>query len=101
MQAVLVGGPLHGIMLQLDGDPALQSLSQSVNGRELVYLRRGTYDNAGSVGGEIAIFVHGEPGYAEVADAIGQSDLMANTGKIRALGADFALWLSEDSLKAK
>jgi len=96
MQALLVGGPLHGKMVPLEDKSALRVLSESAAGREYSYTRRSTYEHAGN---QIAIFVYGEPDFAGVRDAIGRSDLMANTGNIRALGPDFAHWLTAHALK--
>ena len=96
MQALLVGGPLHGKMVALEDKSALKVLSESAAGQEYAYSRRSTYEHSGNA---VAIFVYGEPDYQQVTDAIGRSDLMANTGNIRALGTDFAHWLSDNALK--
>ena len=96
MQALLVGGPLHGKVVPLEDKSALRVLSESAAGKEYSYTRRSTYAHGDS---EIAIFVHGEANHEQVNDAVGRSDLMSNTGNIRTLGPDFAPWLADHALK--
>lgn len=84
MQALLVGGPLHGKRILLDDDEARAVAGADAQGVEHVYVRRSGHAQFGS---EVALFVDGRPTYEQVVDAITRSDL-TQTAKLRVLGPD-------------
>jgi hypothetical protein len=84
MQALLVGGPLHGKRIDLDDAHTRAVAGADDQGVEHVYVRRSSHSQLGS---EVALFVDGRPTYDQVVDAITRSDL-TRTAKLRVLGTD-------------
>ncbi len=79
----MVGGALHGKVVPI-GDPTLLSITNEEAGITVHYTRRNAIINSGN---ELTLFVHGEPSYAEVDDAVRHAS-MCNTGRLRILDAD-------------
>lgn len=84
MQALLVGGPLHGKRVVLEDVHTRAVAGADAQGVEHVYVRRSGHAQFGT---EVALFVDGRPTYEQVVDAINRSDL-TQTAKLRVLGTD-------------
>ena len=84
MQALLVGGPLHGTLATLEDETALSVTSEDAATAEFSYIRRSSNAQFGT---EVTLFVYGRPTYDEVVDAIQRSKL-SQTAKLRVLGPD-------------
>jgi hypothetical protein len=82
MQALLIGGPLHGSLISLVDDKALTLNLQPSPGERTFYFRR---SGSGYVDSDAVLFVCGRPTYEEVVDAIHRSAL-SKSAKMRALG---------------
>jgi hypothetical protein len=83
MQALLVGGPLHGTLTTLEDERAL-SVTGEDDAAEFSYIRR---SSSAQFGSEVALFVYGRPTYEDVIDAVRRSSL-SQTAKLRVLGPD-------------
>jgi hypothetical protein len=80
IRALLVGGPLHGTLFQLDTDDAV-FITPELEGDEFIYVRRNGGDDLSP---NLALFVHGRPAYEDLVDAIKKSEL-SDTTKNRTL----------------
>jgi hypothetical protein len=80
MQALLVGGPLHGTLFPLETPDAVM-VSPEMEGDEFLYVRRSGGED---INPDLALFVYGRPTYDDVVDAVNRSKL-TDTSKLRTL----------------
>ena len=85
MQALFVGGPLHGLVEILEDKDALV-LTREGDGEDIEYFRR---SGGSALGSEMALFVYDRPTYEQLVDAVSKS-AMTNTAKMRVIGPQHA-----------
>jgi hypothetical protein len=84
MQAILIGGPLHGARLPLETDDALMiTPEEEWDGDEFLYVRR---DDDEAPSPDTALFVHGHLTHDELMKAVEQSEF-GDATTLRALDA--------------